>query len=254
MSIAHKKQIFIAFVSFFICVSLDAISKSKRRIVKKNTVSIIIPCSPKHVGHLESLLYVLEKQTTLPDEVVISLSGKNEVLPCVLKNLQDKSWQFLVKIISSEKKQSAGENRNIACKHAVGDIFILQDADDIPHPQRVEIIKKCFENYKINLLLHQYYLSTAVHSNIDFVKIDHIKKILIDTPECFPSLKICNLQLHHGNIAISRKVFDKIKWSKKFEVGEDVEFNGKVYLKYKKFLAVKHPLLYYRQHLSSFTS
>src|SRR3990167_5690905 len=74
---------------------------------------------------------------------------------------------FKTKILCFQGKQSAGKNRNIACSHAEGDILIAQDADDIPHPQRIEIIKYVFENYATEHLLHSYFVGEKPFSPYD---------------------------------------------------------------------------------------
>ena len=48
-------------------------------VIFGKTVSIIVPCHPKHAQHIESLLRVYEQQTVLPDEVVVSFSNAGSV-------------------------------------------------------------------------------------------------------------------------------------------------------------------------------
>ncbi len=103
--------------------------------------SIIIPCHPRHACHLYDLISLYEEQTVLPDEIVISLSQSNQVSEEIIHNIESTPWAFSVKLLKSDKKLYAGQNRNRACDKAAGDIFICQDADDLPHPQRVEIIQ-----------------------------------------------------------------------------------------------------------------
>jgi len=93
-------------------------------------------------------------QTVLPDEVVISLSEIDKLNPALIKKFENKKYPFPVKLIKHRELLWAGPNRNSACEHAIGDIFICQDADDLPHPQRIEIIKYFFENFDVNHLIH----------------------------------------------------------------------------------------------------
>ena len=105
------------------------------------TTSVIIPCFYGHFKHLDELMNALCNQTVLPDEVVISLSEIDKLNPALIKKFENKKYPFPVKLIKHRELLWAGPNRNSACEHAIGDIFICQDADDLPHPQRIEIIK-----------------------------------------------------------------------------------------------------------------
>lgn len=214
--------------------------------------SIIIPCHYRHAIHLDELLKLYERQTVLPDEVVISLSESDKVSSEIIDNLNNGPWSFPVKLICSTKKQYAGTNRNIACDHATGDIFIAQDADDIPHPQRVEIIKYIFEKHSIDHLMHSWILGKS-HQNNDFARFDDFIYSNMDLVPLIYTKSFQESWLHHttnGNIAISKEVFTKIRWSGR-RTGQDVEFNTKVYQNFKKTVIVKVPLLIYRNYLST---
>ena len=113
---------------------------------QSNTIktSVIIPCFYGHFQHLDELMNALCNQTVLPDEIVISLSEIDKLDPILVENFENKQYPFPVKLIKHQERLWAGPNRNSACQHASGDIFICQDADDLPHPQRIEIIKYFF--------------------------------------------------------------------------------------------------------------
>src|SRR3989344_6793822 len=144
-----KKLLNIFFVFFLFAMGIA-------QAAEELTTSIIIPCHPKHAQYLYELLKIYEKQTNLPDEVVISISEAHQIEPNIIKLLQDEQWHFPVKLLLSDKKLFAGQNRNIACSYATSEIFICQDADDFPHPQRIEIIKYFFVKYGIDFLLHKF--------------------------------------------------------------------------------------------------
>ena len=118
--------------------------------------SVIIPCHYKHVPYLLDVLNSYKNQTELPDEIIISISQEDLANREVLEKINNTDWGFSLKILTSKNVICAGENRNIGCSHASGDIFILQDADDIAHPQRIEIIKYFFDNHKLDYLIHEW--------------------------------------------------------------------------------------------------
>ncbi len=220
----------------------------KRDIAKSLTTSVIIPCCGKHFYLLPALLECYTKQTVLPDEIVVSLSDSIGAINDECIKLELQAWPFKLKIVKAERRQSAGENRNIACANASGDILICQDADDIPHPQRVEIAKYWFENYRVDHLIHLW--SDNENSlNLIFDKTALNVERYVNYP-----MPIHIPYAHNGNICIKKEVAQKIKWEHVFGYDKDVQYNQAVYKAFKDKIAIKAPLIVYRNHLSSFAS
>ena len=67
-------------------------------------VSVIIPCHFKHAYLLHPLLQLFERQTRLPDEVVISLSEANKVSRSIIATLENEEWLFPVKLLLSDER------------------------------------------------------------------------------------------------------------------------------------------------------
>jgi|GEM_PF-1608836 len=218
-------------------------------INKNNTVSVIIPCYYKHAPLLYPLLALYEQQTRLPDEVVISLSQAHLVDVQVIKNIENRQWSFPVKLIMTDEKKYAGENRNIACEDATGSVFMCQDADDIPHPQRVEIITHFFNNYPVDHLLHQWVEVLPEDTGASFAEYNDLEHISFAYHKNFHELWHCG-HFTNGNVAIARHVFDTVRWSSKRR-GQDTLFNEKVYRQFSNGIAIQAVLLGYRRYLSS---
>ena len=219
--------------------------------VRKNlTTSIIIPCCAQHARHLCGLLKELEKQTVLPDEVLISLSEAGSVDPQIIEELKHTQWKFPILLTLFPQKLFAGENRNAACIQARGDIFICQDADDIPHPQRVEIIKYFFEKHDIVHFMHQWFgLDEGEEPSFDLY--ENLEDVPFFYPQNYMKEIYDPVHFTNGNVALTRQLFDNIRWSS-MPRGQDSIFNFKVYANFHgKCLAVKTPLLAVRGFLSS---
>lgn len=232
------------FILIFLVISLNLFSLEKRTTPQNFKTSIIIPCHYKHAYLLMDLLYAYANQDVLPDEVIVSLSDTNKIDNLIVKNITNTNWPFKLQLIKNDFLVSAGENRNKACQAANGDILICQDADDLPHFQRVEIIKYFFENYHLDHLAHEFTDDKeALSINLD------ITKIKLITPLSFKSFK--NINFAHGTIAISKKVFKTVQWDHSFEIDEDVVFNLAVYSKFRNKVILKIPLYLYRSYLSS---
>jgi len=213
------------------------------------TSSVIIPCHHAHFKHLKELLLLLSQQTELPDEVVISLSEVNKVPASELKSLELATYPFSLVIIKHPKQLNAGLNRNSACAHAKGDVFICQDADDIPHPQRVEIIKHFFSNYDIDHLIHLYIPEWTQGNRPEWYWGLHQKE-KIQFSELLRWSQVAGSYFHGGNIAIKRTLFAQIQWPD-MAGGEDTKFNNMIIENKKKSILLDVHLLIYRNYLST---
>jgi hypothetical protein len=225
--------------------------------LRATTMSLIIPCHYKHAPHLYPLLKAYEKQTVLPDEVVIALSECDKVDASLLGELRETPWKFPVIIITSATQKFAGENRNLACAQAQGDIFVLQDADDLPHPQRLEIIRYFFTTYDVDHLMHQFISMPTEHRRYFFLPYADMGAIPHFWPTHFAEAHLNFIPVGdhamggytHGNTALRRHVFNSVQWNAN-RSGQDYDFNQSVYAQFKKVIVLKVPLVVYRHYLS----
>lgn len=227
--------------------SIECLEKKDYQVMK---TSIIVPCYYKHFALVYELLDYYKNQTVLPDEVIISLSESHKVSQEQIQNIESEAWPFLVKVICNQSKMSAGQNRNIACEHSSGDLIICQDADDIPHPQRVEIIKYLFENYEIDHLIHMWIPPGKSFSTYQLDELESLSLYFAHFDDTHKNLPTYNG--HCGNVALTRSVFTAIKWPEYFQIGEDVDFDKSVYSRFQFKVVIKIPLVIYRKYLSSF--
>ncbi len=211
------------------------------------TTSIIIPCAPGHVKYLYNLLQLYEQQTSLPNEIVISLSEAYQIDQNILNALKNAPWPFTLKLLLSNEKLFAGQNRNIACSNATGDLLICQDADDIPYPQRIEVIKYFFDNFELDFLLHKFVYGngTEVQEMSIIEDISSIEKTYIKT---YHEAWIVGY-MFFGQPALHRRVFNQIQWPN-VPVGEDDAFDNAVLTTFDKCLMIHVPLSLYRTGLS----
>lgn len=228
--------------------SLEGVLQKREQWISMKT-TIIIPCHYRHFQHVYDLLVHYENQSVLPDEVVISLSESQNVPRDQIERVMNEPWAFSVTILESSEKLTASQNRNLASLNSTGDLLICQDADDLPHPQRVEIIHTIFEQFEVEHLLHywirpqeafSFYKSEAFENFSTYCKTYRQAKLLGG--------------ITNGNNAYTREVFNRIQWPEQNGIGEDVSFNNAVYKSFKYKVVVKAPLLMYRNELSSFSS
>lgn len=235
-----KLFLFLFVLGFSLIYSLE-----KRPSFKPMTTSVIIPCHYLHAHYLPQLIKAYAEGTVLPDEIVISLSEAKKVEKKIIDEINDTKWPFPVNLLTFDYPITAGGNRNKACMQASGDILIGQDADDLPHPQRVEIIKYFFENYQLDHLMHGWLEDKApiqVIKNFDEIGIIESSYY---RPE-FGGGTYCN-----GPIAITKEVFNTVQWTDRL-VGEDVMYNHNIYSRFSHKVVLKAPIYVYRHRLSSY--
>lgn len=217
-------------------------------------MSIVIPCHPSHFPLLENLLDAYASQTVLPDEVVISLSEYDKIDLALIHALERVPRPFQLILLKHGEKCSAGTNRRLAALASTGSLLICQDADDLPHPQRVEIIKYLFETHSMHLLLHSY----TTMSSFPFYDKEAVAPKLLTNDLLFGGIATPNqdaIPLHHGNVSISRQVLQRAGWDGDFQGAEDMRFNMHVMKIYRRgCFAIPLQLIQFRTDLSYFSN
>ena len=119
------------------------------------SIGIAICAFYGHILPLKKALESIEGQTKKPDMVIVSCSS------CEQKDIPytPQMYSFPLMIITHRDKKNAAQNRNFAAELLQTDIICFFDADDIMHPQRIEIIHNCFMTYDIKLFLHNTQLN-----------------------------------------------------------------------------------------------
>jgi glycosyltransferase involved in cell wall biosynthesis len=207
-------------------------------------IGVAIPCYIGHIDPLFKLLDSIQNQTVIPDKVVISCSSTTKThfefkLECYFEKIQQ--YKFFLQIITSEEKKCASQNRNIAAfKLSDMDYITFIDADDVMHPQRIEILLKVFQDNDSDIILHNY------HNYHNSEILDGITK-KIESHEInirSNSLKQCysgclthkyyydtNDKIHHGHVSIKQAIFNQIQFPEEpdFYTKEDCVFCYRVF-------------------------
>jgi hypothetical protein len=186
-------------------------------------IGVAIPCYYGHIERLYDLLDSIDKQTIIPDKVVVSSSSTSEFK-------SNKIYNYPLEVIVTEDKQNAAKNRNIAASKLNDmDYITFIDADDIMLPQRIEFILKGFQMYDSDIILHNYFESSNVLPSDNFFESN--KEITIRTHTLIKSLSGCIIQIngysdrvdkiHHSQVTIKKNVFELVQFP------EEEEFNRK---------------------------
>lgn len=226
---------------------IDIVSNIKPRAVKKSmTTSVIVPCVARHFFWLSGMLENYQNQTVRPDEIVVVFSEVEKINDADITRLQNGVWNFDLKIIKRTGVFLEGENRNVAMDNAKGDILIFSDADDIPHPQRVEIVKYFFENYEVEHIIHCFAFK---REDIGMIDITNIHPLQFASHQQVWNFSSSNpsTPTTFGSPCFLKEVGARVKWSGK----NDVPFNQTVYQLFQNKIVLPVPLILYRSHLSS---
>jgi hypothetical protein len=227
------------------------------------TCSVIIPCHHTHFQHLAGLLEQCSRSTRWPDEIIISLSGVENIPPAELDAIQNQPRPFPVRFLLHQGPVSRGANRNRAAEVSTTDVLICQDADDLPHPERIAICMRVLEeDPSICMILHGcamplngppvtrhvYRLSAGAFLTSHYDKnplpvFKYPQQGLPTKHHCF-----CN------GVPIIRKFVweDGLRWIEALQRTEDVKYVRSVLRKYSKNnVFVNLPLYFYRMSLSA---
>jgi glycosyltransferase involved in cell wall biosynthesis len=184
-------------------------------------IGVAIPCYFAHISQLINLLDSIENQTYRPDKVVVSCSSTKDLF-------ETKQYNFLLQIITTEETKNAAQNRNIAASYLDDmDYITFIDADDIMHPQRIEILLKVFQESNCDIIFHNFLMDDS--------KFDYIENIDYRINELIQCYSGCithkyeahpSQHIHHAQTSIKKYIFDIVKYpeEKEYYSREDCVF------------------------------
>ena len=114
---------------------------SKNSYTDNLSVTVAIPCYNAE-KYLQGLLESLNRQTRLPDEIIVIDDGSSDRTKEIAKT-------YNVKLIEHGKNKGLACARNSAIKNSKGDIIVFFDADTIPNKKNIEWMLKEYTNSKI---------------------------------------------------------------------------------------------------------
>tara|TARA_Y100000310_G_scaffold250661_1_gene256964 strand:+ start:2879 stop:3649 length:771 start_codon:yes stop_codon:yes gene_type:complete len=138
-------------------------------------ISLAIPSTINHFRTIEPIINFYLEGATIPDEIIISVSNGVALSEEEVKKIKSLNTEIDIKVLLAEHILTHGPNRQNASNHCSGDIIIYGDADDIPHPQRIECIKYCFQKTDAVHVNHWWCPEHCQFANFD---LDDVKIIL----------------------------------------------------------------------------
>lgn len=221
----ENKYIFIIILVFCFILVCKLLYKPLK---KSDIISVGIPCIFKHIKFLDKIIININEQVLLPYEIIISISEINNYdINNLQKNL-NKLSKIDVKIISTEKKQYAGENRNICGNHCNTEVISFIDADDLMCPNRIKVLEEIYNKYNYDMLFHSYTNNLLKCSNsISIIKdkdINYQYYKLKQYDKVNENISIyLEGEIAHGHITIKSSILNKYPFDHK-GYGEDTRY------------------------------
>ena len=177
-------------------------------------IGVSIPCYYGHISHLTKLLDSIENQTRQPDKVVVSCSSTKELF-------ETKQYSFPLEIIITEEHKNAAQNRNIATSQLNDmDYITFMDADDVMHPQRIEILLKAFQETECDIILHNFFMDGSEFNYIETIDM-RINELTQCYSGCIRHVDFykyqLNMMIHHSQSSIKKYIFDIVKYPEERE-------------------------------------
>lgn len=235
--------------------------------------SLVIPATNGNFNYLRCILSHYQDGTVRPDQVVISLSNAHLVGKNKIERLKIRFDGFFddLKIIEHNCIMVQGPNRDSATMAAENEIIISNDADDIPHPQRIEVIKWFFENHDIYHLNHSYQTRDDCifkPVNIEDVKVLNAEETFKHHFPKYNGEKYSGRRpdprkyghnhpygayvpwgaddaIHAGCPSFHKNVFKELRWRQTEEYAWDWDFDMDVLFHFRKSILINSKLLWY---------
>jgi glycosyltransferase involved in cell wall biosynthesis len=194
-------------------------------------VSLCITCWSGDIHMLPELISNIKKQTVQPDEIIVVGNNITEI------NTEDGIITY-----AEPTRRSVSFSRNKAAELSNGDILIFHDVDDVPHVQKIELIKKAFENDEVDVFVHGFLIGSMYPFKYPELKMSKITEMQFPRPY----LKAPREDVSHGHVSIKKEILDKIKYDEEVTFGEDAEFCKRLFLARYNIYYGDHKLINYR--------
>jgi len=176
------------------------------------SIGVAVPCYYGHISRLNDLLDSIENQTVKPNKVVVSCSSTKEPF-------EIKKYSFYVEVLLNENYKNAAQNRNIAISKLNDmDYVTFMDADDIMHPQRIEILLRIFKETNCDIILHNY---SDKHEFTNYNSFNYkINQLTRCGSGCIRHLYFnysIKDKIHHSQSSVKQHILEKVRYPEENE-------------------------------------
>lgn len=194
------------------------------------SVSFCITCYDRDVHLVQQALSYVKNQTAQPDEILVIASG--------IKSLGYHDPDITV--YTFENRMGPGQARNKGGELATGNIVCFCDVDDPIHPQKCEVVKRVFDNKKVDALIHNYKMDVMEFeplTNLDDIQIEQIVTVdsrwekeqhhVFNPHKDIPHTNVeapSKQPVCHGHMSARKELLADISYREDMWLGEDGDF------------------------------
>jgi len=103
--------------------------------------------------YLRAQLESIAKQTFIPSELVVADDGSSDATLALVRDFAEKA-PFPVRIIENQNRLGYRTNFMRAAAACTSELIAFCDQDDIWHPNKLEVVRRAFEDPKVLLAYH----------------------------------------------------------------------------------------------------
>lgn len=197
-------------------------------------VSVIMPFFNGHSTVVESVKTVLS-QTYSNFELVIVNDGSNQP---TLEELLAPHLDSRIKIINHEKNKGLSATRNTAFEHALGELILPLDCDDMIAPS---FLRETVELLSNNPEVSAVFTQVKIFGELDMIWVPEVSMLNL----------MCGLPIPSA-VLFRREVFNLVGgFNTQIKCVPDVDFWLRYLSKGEKLLRLEKPLYIYRKHSGS---
>lgn len=175
-------------------------------------ISVLLPTFNR-AERIQNAIQSILDQTFKDFELVIIDDGSTDGTKRVVESFENPRIEYH----KIEHQGNLSRVRNIAIQKAQGELCVVQDSDDMSFPNRLEEIWNYYQEYKIDIIYHDFYLrSYDVTRNAVVRRIRKIGPYNRDA--------LIKTQYLPGQIAFTRKIGIKYPYNEKIKVMDDLVF------------------------------
>jgi len=220
-------------------------------------VSVVIPVYPPHFDQLPTCVGRLLRSTELPCEIIIAASEADStteaaILDSIAQQCGADADRVPILFASSPDVGYSGVNRNRGAARARADIIVFLDADDFIHPQKIEMVRQCFDRFPdCKQLLHTCTPTMQLHT------LDEVlgRRFSLDVSKPFryqgdfskqSIVKNGMRHIHRGHATVHRSVLDAVRY-KVVRHRQDNIFTKNVHRHFNQSYFLPMPLIVYNE-------
>ena len=171
----------------------------------------------------------------IPDQVIVSLSDADQVWRSTVNSIERLGSQLFpsFKLLKHTKTLKHGPNRQSAVEHSSSDVISFFDSDDLPYPNRIQALRKVFEDSAISHVNHGCTIlgqplfdnwpdDVPIRATSDDLMRLHFPNETQSVSDCSGSVYSTGLQrgrfseeysgIHSGHVTVRKRVFEKVSW------------------------------------------